>query len=208
MVWDVERGAPDKLQDLPWQTCSCIGDWHYSRWRFDANAYKKANEVILMLVDIVSKNGNLLLNIPVRGDGSIDDREIEVLEGIAKWMDENKESIFGTRTWKVYGEGPTVESANPIKEQGFNEGKVKFSEKDIRFNQKENVIYATVMGVPTEDISLKSFGKNKVNTKIKKIEMLGSNEKLSWKLTSESLVITKPKRFPNNIAVVFKIKEQ
>jgi len=206
MVWDVERGAPDKMQDLPWQTCSCIGDWHYSRWRFDANAYKKANEVILMLVDIVSKNGNLLLNIPVRGDGSIDDREVEVLEGIAKWMDVNKESIFGTRPWKVYGEGPTVESANPIKEQGFNEGKVKYSDKDIRFNQKGNVLYATVLGVPTEDISLKSLVKNDRALKIKKIEMLGSKEKISWKLNPESLVIRKPNSIPNNIAVVFKIQ--
>lgn len=205
MVWDVERGAPDKMQDLPWQTCSCIGDWHYSRWRFDANAYKKANEVILMLVDIVSKNGNLLLNIPVRGDGSIDDREVETLEGIAKWMDVNKESIFGTRTWKVYGEGPTVESANPIKEQGFNEGKTKYSEQDIRFNQKGNVLYATVMGVPTGDIKIKSLGSKNENTKIRKIEALGSKEKLSWNQSADVLTINKLKTSPNDIAVVFKI---
>lgn len=205
MVWDVERGAPDKMQDLPWQTCSCIGDWHYSRWRFDANAYKKANEVILMLVDIVSKNGNLLLNIPVRGDGSIDDREVETLEGIAKWMDVNKESIFGTRTWKLYGEGPTVESANPIKDQGFNEGKVKYSEQDIRFNQKGNVLYATIMGVPTGDIKIKSLGSKNEKAKIRKIEALGSKEKLSWKQSADALEINKLKTNPNEIAVVLKI---
>lgn len=205
MVWDVERGAPDKMQDLPWQTCSCIGDWHYSRWRFDANAYKKANEVILMLVDIVSKNGNLLLNIPVRGDGSIDDREVETLEGIAKWMDVNKESIFGTRTWKVYGEGPTVDSANPIKDQGFNEGKTKYSEQDIRFNQKGNVLYVTIMGVPTDDIHIKSFGSKNEKAKIRKIEALGSKEKLSWNQSSDVLTINKLKTSPNDIAVVFKI---
>ncbi len=205
LVWDVERGSPDKGQDLAWQTCSCIGDWHYSRWRFDANAWRSPKDVILTLVDIVSKNGNLLLNIPVRGDGSIDDREVEVLKGIAKWMDVNKESIFDTRPWKVYGEGPTVESANPIKEQGFNEGKTKYSGKDIRYNQKGNVIYATVMGVPTEDICLKSFGINKGNTRIKSIEMLGSKEKLLWKQNTDALSISKPEACPNDMAVVFKI---
>jgi alpha-L-fucosidase len=203
MVWDVERGAPDKMQDLPWQTCSCIGDWHYSRWRFDSNAYKKTNEVIAMLVDIVSKNGNLLLNIPVRGDGTIDDREIELLEGIAKWMDVNKESIFGTHPWKVFGEGPSVDSANPIKEQGFNEGKVKYSAKDIRFNQKDNVVYATLLGMPTEDIVIKSLGKSA--GKIRKVELLGSKQKLSWSQDIESLTVEKPNAFPNDIALVFKI---
>jgi alpha-L-fucosidase len=204
MVWDVERGAPDKTQDLAWQTCTCIGDWHYNRARFDNNDYKSAKEVIHTLVDIVSKNGNLLLNIPVRGDGTIDEREVTVLEGIAAWMDINKESIFDTRPWKVYGEGPSIETINPIKEQGFNEGKIKYDAKDIRFNQKGNILYATVMGVPTDNVSLKSLTEKDI-TKIKNIEMLGSKEKLSWKLDSGSLVIEKPKTIPNNIAVVFKI---
>lgn len=206
MVWDVERGAPDKMQELAWQTCSCIGDWHYNRWRFDANSYKSAQEVILMLVDIVSKNGNLLLNIPVRGDGTIDDKEIAILEGIAAWMDINKESIFDTRPWKVFGEGPSADIKNPVNAQGFNEGKVKFSEKDIRFNQKGNILYATTLGVPKGNVCLKAIGKTKENTKIKNIEVLGSNEKLSWKQYSDSLVIEEPKVIPNNIALVFKIQ--
>jgi alpha-L-fucosidase len=205
MVWDVERGAPDKIQELPWQTCSCIGQWHYSRSVYDKNRYKSAKGVILMLIDIVSKNGNLLLNIPVRGDGSIDEKEIAVLEGIAAWMDANKESIFDTRPWKIYGEGPAAETANPINAQGFNEGKVKLSAKDIRFNQKDKVLYVTTMGVPEGNVSVKSLGKSKDDSKIKTIEMLGSNEKLQWKQYNDSLVIEKPKTSPNNIAVVFKI---
>jgi alpha-L-fucosidase len=202
MVWDVERGAPDKAQEKAWQTCTCIGDWHYNRSVYDQNRYKSAKEVILMLVDIVSKNGNLLLNIPVRGDGSIDEKEEAILQGIAAWMDINKESIFDTRPWKVFGEGPSADSANPVNAQGFNEGKVKFSEKDIRFNQKGNVLYATVLGIPRGDIILKSLAGN---AKIKTIEMLGSKEKLSWKQSTESLTISKPKTAPNDIAVVFKI---
>jgi alpha-L-fucosidase len=205
MVWDVERGAPDKIQDQVWQTCTCIGDWHYNRARFDNNYYKSAKEVIHTLVDIVSKNGNLLLNIPVRGDGTIDEREITVLEGIAAWMDINKESIFDTRPWKVFGEGPVADSANPINAQGFNEGKTKYTDKDIRFNQKGNILYATTMGVPAGDVSIKSLGKKKGNAKIKSIEILGSKEKLSWKQYPDFLVIKKPQTIPNDIAVVLKI---
>jgi alpha-L-fucosidase len=208
MVWDVERGAPDKAQPLAWQTCSCIGSWHYSRPLYDNNGYKSAKTVIHMLVDIVSKNGNLLLNIPVRGDGTIDDKEVEILEGIAAWMDINKESIFDTRPWKVFGEGPSVDESNPMKEQGFNEGKVKLSAKDIRYNQKGKILYATVLGFPLEDISMNALGKNSGAGIIKKIEMLGSGEELSWQQNAEALVIKQPKVVPNNIAVVFKIWKQ
>jgi alpha-L-fucosidase len=206
MVWDVERGAPDRGQAEAWQTCTCIGDWHYSRAVYEQDRYKSAKTVIHILVDIVSKNGNLLLDIPVRGDGTIDDKEIAILEGIAVWMDVNKESIFDTRPWRVFGEGPVAEEKNPMNGPGFNEGKVQFSEKDIRFNQKGNVIYATVLGDPVDDVVIKSLGKNSMPTKIKKIEMLGSNEKLSWKQSAESLVIQKPTSVPNEIAVVFKIQ--
>jgi len=206
MVWDVERGAPDKPQSKAWQTCTCIGDWHYNRGVYEQDRYKSAATVICILVDIVSKNGNLLLNIPVRGDGSIDDKEVAILEGIAAWMDVNKESIFGTRPWTIYGEGPSVDAVNTLNGPGFNEGKVGFSEKDIRYNQKENVLYATVMGIPTGTITLKSLSKKAGNLNIKKIELLGSNEKLSWKQYSDSLVIEKPKIIPNNSALVFKIQ--
>lgn len=201
MVWDVERGAPDKLQPLPWQKCTCIGDWHYNRGRFTNNYYVTAKEVILNLVDIVSKNGNMLLNIPVRGDGTIDDKEVLVLEGIAKWMDINKESIFETRPFKIFGEGPTADSANPLKEQGFNEGKTKYTEKDIRFAQNKKIVYATIMGKPSGDISIKALGIQK----IKQVKLLGSKEAIKWKQTEDALVIKNPINLPDEIATVFKI---
>ncbi|GAO42353.1 alpha-L-fucosidase [Flavihumibacter petaseus] len=206
LVWDVERGAPDEIQALPWQTCSCIGEWHYDRAVYDQDRYKSAATVIRMLVDIVSKNGNLLLNIPVRGDGSIDEKEVKILEDITAWMDVNKESIFDTHPWRVYGEGPVAAAVNPLSGPGFNEGKVKFSEKDIRFNQKGNILYATVLGIPSGDIQIKSLGKNSGGLKIRRIAMLGNKEALSWKQEADALVIKKPKRISNNIAVVFKIE--
>lgn len=204
MVWDVERGAADKIEQLPWQTCTCIGDWHYKRSIYENGQYKSAREVVHMLVDIVSKNGNLLLNIPVRGDGTIDDKEVSILEGIAAWMNVNSESIFDTRPWYVYGEGPSTETSNPVNAQGFNEGKVKLTASDIRFTKKGDILYVTTMGIPADKISIKSLSKNKVN--IRHIEMLGSKEKLSWKQYSDKLVIEKPKSLSNDIAVVFKIQ--
>jgi alpha-L-fucosidase len=202
LVWDVERGAPDKKIDLPWQTDTCIGEWHYKNSIFENDKYKTARDVIHMLVDIVSKNGNLLLNIPVRGDGSIDEREITVLKGITAWMDINKESIFNTRPWKVFGEGPAVESTNPINAQGFNEGKVKLSASDIRFNQNGKILYATVMGSPTANVIIKNLNKQ---TEIKSIELLGSAEKVKWNQNASRLEIVKPSVSPNEIASVYKI---
>lgn len=201
LVWDVERGAPDKIQSEAWQTCTCIGDWHYNRSVYEQNRYKSARDVIHMLVDVVSKNGNLLLNIPVRGDGSIDDKSIQVVEDIARWMEINQESIFDTRPWKVFGEGPAAENANPIHAQGFNEGKIKFNFNDIRYNQKGKVLYATVMGVPEGPIVMKKAE----NKKIKRITLLGSDEKLKWKQEADQLVIQRPTTIPNDIAIVFKI---
>jgi alpha-L-fucosidase len=206
LVWDVERGAPEKAQVLPWQTCTCIGDWHYDRNVYEQNRYKSGATVIRMLVDIVSKNGNMLLNIPVRGDGSIDEKEIKILEDITAWMDINKESIFDTRPWKIYGEGLAADAVNPLSGSGFNEGKVQLSEKDVRFNQKGNLLYATVLGVPSEDVRVKSLGKNNSALRIKKISVLGSKEAISWKHQADALIIEKPKAIPNDIAVVFKIE--
>jgi len=111
LVWDIERGVPAQTKPFAWQTDTCFGGWHYDRRLYERNGYKTAKAAIHMLADIVSKNGNLLLNVPVRGDGSIDEKEEKVLEGIAAWMDVNKEAIFGTRPWKVFGEGPASAAA-------------------------------------------------------------------------------------------------
>jgi len=206
LVWDIERGAPEQIQPLAWQTCSCIGQWHYRRSVYEKNEYKSAADVIRMLIDIVSKNGNLLLNIPVRGDGTIDEKEVAILEDIAAWMTVNGESIFDTRPWDIFGEGPSAEASNPVKEQGFNEGNLKYTPNDVRFTRKGNILYASVMGAPSDKIFIKSLGKGKI--RIRRIEMLGSAEKLLWKQTSNGLTIEKIKALPNNIATVFKIQTQ
>lgn len=193
LVWDVERGAPDKIQEKPWQSCTCIGGWHYDRGVYDRGGYKSSKAVMQILIDIVSKNGNLLLNIPVRGDGSIDEKELEVVDGITKWMDINSESIYETRPWDIYGEGPRVESSNPINAQGFNEGKgAPFTAKDIRFTKKGDILYAAIMELPenNEEVVIKSLAADSpyFDQKFDEVEILG-NKTASYKFDKYGLRI-------------------
>jgi len=209
MVWDVERGAPIDIQEKPWQTCTCIGDWHYDRNIYEQDRYKSSKTVIQMLVDIVSKNGNLLLNIPIRGDGSIDDKELNIVEGIRDWMDINSESIYETRPWHIFGEGPKVDSDNPIKDQGFNEGKGgAYSSKDIRFTKKGDVLYAFVMELPDSDdkIQIKSlaFDSPYYNSNFKNVELLGYN-KISYTFDTDGLTVELPSELSHIAPVVLKI---
>ncbi|MGI6224462.1 MAG: alpha-L-fucosidase [Prevotella sp.] len=205
-VWDVERGVPDDIQPRHWQTCTCIGSWHYDKWRYYDNTYKTPNQVIDMLIDIVSKNGNLLLNIPVRSDGNIDPTERRIVEEIGCWMQMNGESIYATRPWKVFGEGPSAEMKNAIKQQGFNEGNIAMSAKDIRFTCKGNVLYVSLLGVPETDITVKSLAKGGLlKGKIRKIELLGSEERIKWRQSSDGLHIVRPATVPCNEAIVFKV---
>jgi len=206
MMWDVERGAPDRCQDQPWQTCTCIGDWHYDRGTYERNSYKSAEQVIRMLVDIVSKNGNLLLSVPVRGSGVIDEHERARVMGIKAWMDINSESIYGTRPWKVYGEGPNFESANPLNAQGFNEG-VKYSAADVRYVVKDGTVYATIMAWPTaREFTFKALGQNapSYSGKVKSVRLLGGTA-VPFTQSPEGLSVTLPEQHPNEISAVLAI---
>ncbi len=207
VVWDIERGTSDQIEPLPWETDTCIGNWHYDRSLYDRNRYKSASHVIKMLCDIVSKNGNLLLNIPVRGDGTIDDKEEVVLKGIANWMDVNKECIFGTRPWKVFGEGPASEGP-ALKVGNFNEGKGRpFTGEDVRFTTKAGKLYMIALGVPKRDLQIKSLGLSAklLDKPIRKVSLLGSREKVQWSQAVAALTVKLPETMPNDIAMVFKI---
>lgn len=208
MVWDIERGQSNQIEPLPWQTDTCIGQWHYQRSLFTDHGYKSAKAVIQTLVDVVSKNGNLLLNIPVRGDGSIDDDELKVVQGIAAWMDVNRDCIFGTRPWKVCGEGPSLENAAPLTAQGFNEGKGKpLTAADIRYTIKDNILYAIALGQVSQPILLKSLGTSAalLDDSVGEIQLLGSDEKVRWSQSMQGLTIYPPDAPTGNIATVFAI---
>ena len=210
MVWDIERGVPNRTLPYPWQTCTCIGGWHYNRFEYDHNRYKSAKTVVHMLADIVSKNGNLLLNIPIRGDGTIDDKEEKVLEGIAAWMKVNNECIYATRPWKVFGEGPASEGVE-LRAQGFNEGRGKpFTAEDVRYTASKDgkTLYAIVLGLPTGPVALKSLGQTAdlLDRPIAGVEQLGATEAITWSLGADALSITPASTKPvSDAALVFKI---
>jgi alpha-L-fucosidase len=206
MVWDIERGVPNDTLPYAWQTDTCIGGWHYDRSLYDRGRYKSAKTVIQMLCNIVSKNGNLLLNIPVRGDGTIDDKEEAVLNGIAAWMDVNKECIFGTRPWKIFGEGPASEGA-ALSAQGFNEGKGKpFTAEDIRFTTKDGTLYAIILAGPGDkETHIKSLAKNSPQLegrRITGVSLLGHAGSIDWSQTDTDLTV----KAPGDNVIVLKIK--
>ncbi len=206
MLWDVERGIPDRVQDKYWQTCTCIGDWHYNTSTYENNGYKSAQQVVDMLVDVVSKNGNMLLSVPVRGNGTIDEKERAVLEGIKAWMDINSNSIYGTRPWKTFGEGPLAESSNPLNSQGFNEGN-NYTCDDVRFVQKNDTVYATVMRWPAgRKFTVKTFAPTSkyYSGKVKSVELLGYGE-VEYAFGIDGLTVSLPVVKPNEIAPVFAV---
>lgn len=207
LLWDIERGAPDKAQAKHWQTCTCIGEWHYSQNLYNRNGYKDAATVIRMLVDIVSKNGNLLLSVPLRANGMPDDKEMNVLKGIKAWMDVNKNSIYGTHPWKVYGEGPTAAAANPINAQGFNEGSTRYSSKDIRFAERNDTLFATIMSWPSQgECVIGSLAANSpyYNGEVSSVTLLGHGA-LAYEMKAEGLAVAMPVSHTDHIAAVLAI---
>ncbi len=184
LVESVERGFSDRLRARPWQTATCIGDWHYSRWRYEAKAYVPAEKVIQRLCDVVSKNGNLLLSIPVRGDGTIDSEEEKIVAQITTWMKRNGDAaIFGSRPWRVYGEGPTT-----VAGAAFNEGKVEFKSGDVRYMTKGGALFAALLIWPDEPLVLKAIPKDAV---IERVSLIGGSI-MPFKRTEAGLEITMP----------------
>ena len=210
MVWDVERGAPNQIQDLPWQSCSCIGGWHYNTSIYENNGYKSAASVVKLLVDIVSKNGNLLLSVPLRADGTFDEKEEKILNEFGDWMAINKEAIYDTRPWKIFGEGPIAESDIKINAQGFNEGSYTHATaSEKRFTQTSKALYITMLAWPEDHkVTIKSLALDSqlYPQKIKSVELLGYG-KVSFSRTTEGLTVTLPAKNLNAIAPVIKIKK-
>lgn len=210
IVWDVERGAPNEIMEQPWQSCSCIGGWHYNTSIYENNWYKSAADVVKLLVDIVSKNGNLLLSVPLRADGTFDEKEEKILNEFGDWMNINKEAILDTRPWEIFGEGPIAEADIKINAQGFNEGSYsKATAQEIRFTQTKKDLYATVLAWPTEkQILIKSLSDESklFPGKISRVELLGYG-KVSFTRTGKGLLINMPDKQINKIAPVFKIKK-
>ncbi len=193
-VRDIERGAMDSISVDPWQTDTSIGDWYYRT----GQKYMTGTEVIQMLVDIVSKNGNLLLNVVQTPEGDLEQDVLDILEEIAAWTPVNGEGIYGSRPWKVYGEGPSMEKQEKGTFGGVKDVRA-YEAADIRFTTKGDTLYAFCMDKPAGDIRITSLGKTSelINKKVRSVSILGVGEKAKWKQEEDALVIFMPSEMPD-----------
>ena len=198
---DIERGVADDIRPHPWQTDTCIGNWHYKR----GIQYKSAKTVVDLLCDIVSRNGNLMLNIPLPNSGMPDDEELKIVAGITGWMAVNSEAIYGTRPWKIAG---NAAAASAAARTSFNENKRRdLTANDVRFTTKGSALYAFVMGWPEREAVIPTLalgGKLGVG-KIHNVELLGHKGRLKFSQDQAALKIELPPAKPSEHAVAFKV---
>ena len=210
VVADIERGLSGGIMPYPWQSETCIGQWHYQRALFnhpgEYGGYMHPREVIHWMIDTVSKNGTFILNIPGKPDGTIDRKEKLILEKLGQWFSVNGEAIYSTRPWKVYGEGP-----NMIKAGSFQGNSIRsMGVKDIRFtrNKANTVVYALVLGWPQDAFMIQSLGTASAAKpgKVAQVQLLGTQEKLQWKQSATGLRVELPKYRPAvDYAVALKV---
>lgn len=185
-VLDIERGQREDIAEQPWQTDTSVGDWFYNV----RDVYKTPRQVLESLVDIVSKNGNLLLNIPQRPDGTLDDECTYLLQQMAAWMPANGEGIFGSRPWEISGEGAAAAEAG-----AFKEAAVEWTPADFRFTRKGDTMYAYQMRRPDGGkavIRALALGKSR---RVTGVRLLGQGD-VTFAQTGEGLSITLPS-FPS-----------
>ncbi len=210
-VTDLEVAQMRTKTDFLWLTDTSIDDneaWSY----VNDISYKSLNRLIDNLVDRVSKNGCLLLNVGPRADGSIPEEAKELLLGIGDWLKINGEAIYGTRPWTIAAEGPTS--------LGFdaaygNEADLEYTSEDIRFTVKDNNLYAITLDWPGDELTIRSVTTNHFPnedfvgiypSEIKSIGMLGGEKELKWKITGQGLEIEMPKSKPCDYAYALKIE--
>jgi alpha-L-fucosidase len=195
-VQDVERGVLSGINPLPWQTDTSNGDWFFS----ENYSYKTTTEVVTMLADIVSKNGNLLLNVVQYPDGSLPPQSEQLLAELAAWMQINSKAIHGTRPWKIHGEGPTETAAGMFQE------KADYTARDIRFTAKGDTLYAIALGEPKDvaEIASLAIGNPHERRRVRQVRLLGRGS-IGFRQTRRALVIDIPASLPSRHASVFEI---
>jgi alpha-L-fucosidase len=199
-VFDVERGQLSGIREQLWQNDTSVSK---NSWGYIAQQeYKTAESLIHDLVDVVSKNGALLLNVGPRADGTIPEPEQEILREIGRWLAVNGEAIYGTRPWHTFGEGPTE-----VPEGAFTDtDRAGFTAEDFRFTQKDGVLYAVCLAWPGQVAHIRSLGQGNELRGIESVELLGHTGSLEWRQDTVGLQIDLPVEQPCHSAFVFKIR--
>jgi alpha-L-fucosidase len=199
-VIDLELGRFDTLTYQDWITDTTVDDGHGWGYLHETN-YKPLKGLIHYLVDNVSKNGYLLLNVGPKPDGEIPPEAKELLAGIGKWLEINGDAIYGTTPWLTYGEGPTQ-----MTKAGYfmEDQEVQYTAQDIRFTAKDDTIYAICMGWPGKETTIHSLH-TLYPSEIQSVRMLGVDQPLAWSLGDDGLVVETPSERPCDHAYVFEI---
>jgi alpha-L-fucosidase len=200
-VLDLERGQLGDIQPLYWQTDTSVSNksWGYIK----DDTFKTPQFLVQQLIDIVSKNGNLLLNIGPRSDGTIPEEVQAVLRDVGSWLKVNGEAIYGTRPWKIYGEGPTKVTAGSFHDTDT----AGYTAEDFRFTTKGNALYAMELGWPASgEAVIHSLGSSAMGgQKIGAVVLLGSDAKIAFQQQADGLRIQLPARAPGKYAYAFRI---
>lgn len=198
VVDDVERGGRPDIEPIPWQTDTCIGDWHYNRARFEQRSYVDAATIVHRLCDVVAKNGNLLLSVPVRGDGTIDGEERRIVQRIGAWNRRFGGALFGSRPWRVAGEGPTQVRGGQFGEQGA----APFTAADIRYTRHGDVLHAITLGAARGTVSLGLLA----HLAVERVECEGAPGPLPFTRDGDGVHVALPEALGDDIGVAFTIR--
>jgi alpha-L-fucosidase len=198
---DFEAGQLAEKASFVWQTDDVM-DWN--SWAYlEKPNYKSAGRILHQLIDVVSKNGNLLLDIGPRPDGTIPEEVETRLRRIGAWLRVNGEAIYETRPWDRFGEGPTR-----VKEGMYvADHNTDFSAQDLRFTTRSNSLYVHVMGHPGAQVVVRSVKRDTQLPcgSIKRADMLGSSRTLTWNWSADGLVVQLPDTKPSQDAIVIRL---
>jgi alpha-L-fucosidase len=200
-VLDIERGQLGEIRPLYWQTDTSVSNksWGY----IEHDTFKSPEFIVRQLVDIVSKNGNLLMNIGPRSDGTIPDEVQQVLLAVGSWLKVNGDAIYGTRAWTAYGEGPTK-----VVEGSFNDTAAgNYTAQDFRFTTKGATLYAIEMGWPADgETVIKTLHQTTGLKPIQTVALIGSNEAVSFEQKPDGLHLKVPAQAPGKFAYTYRIE--
>jgi alpha-L-fucosidase len=222
-VLDFERGIAEGIWPHPFQTDTCVAGWHYDR---DAR-YRTPKQCLDLLVDVVSRNGTLLLNFPLKSDGTLDATEMGIIAEITTWMAAHSEGIHATRPWRICGEGPSVEgtvrdtsvfkllpripdsSPGARRSEGVRDNRAPLTARDVRFTTKDDILYAFLLGRPADGralvTSLSTRSPQLGGRRVADVTLLGQGGTLAWAQTERGLEVRLPEKLPSEHAIALKI---